>query len=116
MTIHVLRSLMLVLLAVLMLSVCSPGPPTPASTLGSSTVTKTTGSTPTVIPAPTPPIGVDAADLRGVSLQVWHAFAGGAYGVFANQVALFNVVNEWGIVVAQTGYGDYTTLFDAVNA
>jgi ABC-type glycerol-3-phosphate transport system substrate-binding protein len=116
MTIHALRSLMLVLLAVLMLSACSPGPPTPASTLGSSTVTKTTGSTPTVTPAPTPPIGVDAADLRGVSLQVWHAFAGGAYGVFANQVALFNVVNEWGIVVAQTGYGDYTTLFDAVNA
>jgi len=107
---------MLVLLAALMLSACSPGSPTPASTLGSSTVTKTTGPTPTVTPAPTPPIGVDAADLRGVSLQVWHAFAGGAYGVFANQVALFNAINEWGIVVAQTGYGDYTTLFDAVNA
>jgi len=59
---------------------------------------------------------VDPAALRGVSLQVWHAFAGGAYGVFANQVAQFNAVNEWGIVVTQTGYGDYVTLFDAVNA
>jgi ABC-type glycerol-3-phosphate transport system substrate-binding protein len=58
---------------------------------------------------------VDLAALRGVSLQVWHAFAGGADGVFTNQVARFNTINEWGIVVTQTGYGDYTTLFDAVN-
>jgi len=116
MTIHALRSLTLVLLAALILSACSPGSPTPASTLGLSTVTETTGPTPTVTPELTPPISVDPAALRGVSLQVWHAFAGGAYGVFANQVAQFNAVNEWGIVVTQTGYGDYVTLFDAVNA
>ena len=107
---------MLVLLAVLMLSACSPGTPTPASTVDLPTVTETTVPTPTVTPAQTPPIGVDPAALRGVSLQVWHAFSGGAADVFANQVARFNAVNEWGFVVTQTGYGDYTTLFDAVNA
>jgi ABC-type glycerol-3-phosphate transport system substrate-binding protein len=58
---------------------------------------------------------VDPAALRGLSLQVWHAFSGESDGVFVDQVARFNAVNEWGIIVTQTGYGDYTTLFDAVN-
>jgi ABC-type glycerol-3-phosphate transport system substrate-binding protein len=116
MTIHAPRSLTLFLLMAMILSACGAGFPTPASTRGPSSATKTTGSTPSVTPTPTPPIGVDPAALHGVSLQVWHAFAGGTYGVFANQVAQFNAVNEWGFVVTQTGYGDYTTLFDAVNA
>ena len=115
MTIRTLRSLRLVLLAALMLSACTPGPPTLLSTPSLPTVTGTTGPTSTVTPTPTPPIGVDPTALRGVSLQVWHAFAGGAYGVFADQVARFNAANEWGIVVTQIGYGDYPTLFDAIN-
>jgi ABC-type glycerol-3-phosphate transport system substrate-binding protein len=122
---------MLALLAALVLSTCSPGSPIPASTLDlptvtgatgptltgttGSTPTGTTGPTPTVTPTQTPPIGVDPAALRGLSLQVWHAFSGAAGGVFTDQVAGFNAANEWGIVVTQTGYGDYTTLFDAVN-
>ncbi len=103
---------MLVLLTALMLSACGPGSLTPVSTEGPPTVTKTTSPT----PSQTPSISVDPVALRGISLQVWHAFAGGAYGVFADQVARFNSENEWGFVVTQTGYGDYTTLFDAVNA
>lgn len=116
MTIHAHRSLRLVLLAMLVLSACSPGSPTPTPTLSLPTISRTAGLTPTVTPTQAPSIGVDPPVLRGLSPQVWHAFAGGAYDVFANQVALFNAVNEWGIVVTQTGYGDYTTLFDAVNA
>jgi ABC-type glycerol-3-phosphate transport system substrate-binding protein len=115
MTTSSLRSLLPVLLAVLLLSACSPGSPTPASTLDLPAVTGTTVPIPTVTNTQTPPIGVDPAALRGISLQVWHAFSGAADGVFADQVALFNAVNQWGIVVTQTGYGDYTTLFDAVN-
>ena len=115
MILHSLCSLRPVLLAALLLSACTPGSPTPAATPGLPTVSVTTVSTPSVPPTPTPFIGVDPAALRGVSLQVWHAFAGGAYEVFTGQVARFNAANEWGIVVTQTGYGDYTTLFDAVN-
>ncbi|HEY5268947.1 MAG TPA: extracellular solute-binding protein [Anaerolineales bacterium] len=115
MTIHALRSLKLVLLAALMLSACSPGSPTPTSTVDLPTATGTTGPAPTVTPTATPPISVNPAALRGVSLQVWHAFSGAANDVFADQVARFNAVNEWGIVVTQSGYGDYMTLFDAVN-
>jgi len=115
MTIHALRSLKLVLLAALMLSACSPGSPTPPSTVDLPIATGTTGPTATITPTQTPPIGVDLATLNGVNLQVWHAFSGGANDVFIDQVARFNTVNEWGILVTQTGYGDYTTLFDAVN-
>jgi ABC-type glycerol-3-phosphate transport system substrate-binding protein len=115
MTIHSLRSLRLVLLAVLMLSACTPGSPTPASTPSLPAATGTTGPIPTLTPTQVPPIGVDPASLRGISLQVWDAFSGGADGVFADQVAQFNAANQWGIVVTRTGYGDYTTLFDAVN-
>jgi ABC-type glycerol-3-phosphate transport system substrate-binding protein len=59
---------------------------------------------------------VDASALRGVSIQVWDAFAGGSAVVFNNQADLFNAVNEWGIIVNPTGYGDYPSLFDAVNS
>jgi ABC-type glycerol-3-phosphate transport system substrate-binding protein len=59
---------------------------------------------------------VDPAALRGLNLQVWHAFSGGADKVFTDQVAQFNATNQWGITVTQVGYGDYPTLFDTVNS
>jgi len=103
------------LLAALMLSACSPGSPTPAATPTLPAPTGTAGPTSTVTPTQIPPIRVDPASLHGISLQVWDAFSGGADGIFTSQVAQFNASNEWGIVVTRTGYGDYTTLFDAVN-
>lgn len=113
------RSLTLVLLALVLLSACSPGTSTPASTPtstpGPSTFTETPGPTPTVPLTPTPGIRVDPAALRGLNIQVWHAFSGAAESVFADQVAQFNASNQWGIVVNQAGYGDYTSLFEAVN-
>ncbi|MCX6034100.1 MAG: extracellular solute-binding protein [Chloroflexi bacterium] len=115
MTISSLRSLLHVLLAVMLLSACSPGSPTPTSTPDLPAVTGTTVPTPANTPTQTPSIGVDPAALRGISLQVWHAFSGAANDVFTSQVARFNADNEWGIVVTQAGYGDYTTLFEAVN-
>ena len=130
MTIFARHSLILILLVALILPACSLATPTPASTLDLPTLTRTTGSThsltgtasptftstSTLTPTLTPSIGVDPAALRGLSLQVWHAFTGGAALVFADQVSKFNAINEWGILVNQAGYGDYTTLFETVNA
>ena len=110
------RSLVLVLLAVLILSACSPGPLPPTSTLHQPTFTPTTGSTPSITPSQTPSINVDPAALRGVTLQVWHAFNGDANTLFSSQVALFNSVNKWGITLTQSSFGDFTTLFNAVNS
>ena len=114
---RLIRLLALSLFAALALSACSPGSPAPASTpdLPAVTATSSPTPTPTLTPTPFPTIAVAPAALRGVSIQVWHAFAGPAYDVFTRQVGQFNAVNEWGIVVSETGYGDYTSLFNAMN-
>jgi multiple sugar transport system substrate-binding protein len=105
-----------VLVAALVLSACSPGTFTPTITPDPSPAATKPGSTPIFSPSQTPTIVVDPATFRGLSLQVWNAFSGAAGTVFADQVAVFNATNQWGIMVTQTHYGDYPTLFDAVNS
>jgi ABC-type glycerol-3-phosphate transport system substrate-binding protein len=58
---------------------------------------------------------VDPASLVGLNIQVWHAFAEPAHDLFMSQVAQFNADNQWGITVTPTGYGNYASLFEAVN-
>jgi ABC-type glycerol-3-phosphate transport system substrate-binding protein len=107
-----------ILLGALGLTACTPGRSThPTST--------SSGAAPSDLPpdgetpAPTqttealPPVRV--TDLRGVTVQAWHAFAGPAYELFASQAAQFNAFNEWGIIVAPTAYRDYPELFEAVQ-
>ncbi len=116
------RLLLLSLLAVLAFSACGPGSAFPSATPAPPTVTGTSSPSPTPIPSPTvtstpqPAIDVNSAALRGVSIQVWDAFAGPASSLFTNQAAQFNSDNQWGILVKPSGYGDYTSLFDAMNA
>ena len=118
------RLLVLPLLTALVFSACTPASPEPAaSTPDRPTDTGTPG--PVLSPAPTatgtatstPPlvISVDPAALRGLKIQVWQAFSGPAANLFTSQAAQFNADNEWGIVVDPTGYGDYTSLFEAEN-
>jgi multiple sugar transport system substrate-binding protein len=102
------------LVAVLLLSACSSVTPSIYPTLDPSAVV--VDATPTLTPTALPTLGVDAASLRGLHLEVWHAFAGDSYTIFSQQVALFNAVNEWGITLTETGFGDYLTLFEAVQA
>ncbi len=108
------RILIFAAVALLLLSACSPGSnlPTPTPSLSVPSTT----SAPTLIPTLVPTLAGDPAALRGLTLQVWHAFAGGADAVFTSQVERFNSDNQWGIKVTQAGYGDYPTLFDAVNS
>jgi ABC-type glycerol-3-phosphate transport system substrate-binding protein len=115
------RLLVLFLLAALVFSGCIPGSSTPVIPLvlptltGASNPVPTSSPTPTITPTPLPVIGVDPASLRGLTIQVWDAFAGPASDLFTSQAAQFNSDNQWGIVVNPTGYGDYTSLFDAMN-
>ncbi len=99
------------LLAALVLSACTQATPSAVSTSSLPAVTLDPTATPTNLPT----LGVDPASLRGLSLQVWHAFAGESAQVFADQVALFNAVNEWGVTIVPTGYGDYLSLFEAMQ-
>jgi multiple sugar transport system substrate-binding protein len=117
------RLLALSLLAVLAFSACGTGSPTSGTSMaaspavnGSSNPSPSPSPAPSPTPTPLPTIGVDPAALHGVTIQVWHAFAGPAADLFTNQVAQFNADNQWGIVVTASDYGDYTSLFDAVNS
>ena len=113
------RLLVLSLLTVLTFSACGPSSPSPRATLDLPTVTGTPSPAPapTLTPSPTslPTLGVTPASLRGLRIQVWHAFAGPAYDLFTRQADQFTSENQWGILVQPTGYGDYTSLFDAMN-
>jgi len=108
-----------ILLAWLILAGCTLASPTPTATSGPSAVNGTRSPSPSPSPISTStqpaPIDLDGSALQGVSIQAWDAYAAGAADVFASQVALFNKVNQWGIVVNPTSFGDYPSLFDAVN-
>ncbi len=117
------RLAVLFLLAALAFSACETGSPTSGTPLaaspmvgsGSSSSTPSHNPAPSPTPTPLPTLGVNPTALHGVTIQVWQAFAGQAADLFNNQVAQFNADNQWGIVVTQSGYGDYTSLLDAVN-
>ncbi len=111
-----LRSIAPLMLGVLLLSACIEKPSAPTATASPPGATRTEGPTPTAAATPIPPIQIDPASLRGVEIQLWDAFAGSSSDAFATQVAQFNSSNQWGIVVTPTDYGDYTSLFEAVNA
>ena len=126
------RLFTLFLLPALLISACSPVPTLPAGTTESPTITDTASLLPTLSPTqvpsltptltatpsftPLPPIQVDPLSLRGLNVQVWHAFAGPANALFTSQTAQFNADNQWGIVINPTGSSDYNGLFEAVNA
>ena len=111
-----LQGLYPLLIAALLLVGCVPGATTLPPTTDPSVPTPSPTRTPTATASQVPPIQVDDAALRGLRIQVWHAFTGEAYQVFSDQVELFNAVNEWGLEVSEQGYGDYTTLLEAVES
>jgi ABC-type glycerol-3-phosphate transport system substrate-binding protein len=112
----ILRIACLTLLAAFVFSACGPATSTSTSTSGLLTGTPSDTSTPAITPTPAPQIEIAPDALRGARIQVWHAFSGPAADVFTTQLAQFNTLNPWGIVVYQTAYGDYSTLFDSVDS
>jgi len=117
------RALTLLLIGAFLLAACgaAPSPTAPAAAsstpppTATGTPSPTLTSTPSATPTRTAPLTLDAAALHGLSLQVWDAFSGPAAAAFAARAEAFNTSNEWGLTVDRTDYGDYPSLFDAVN-
>ncbi len=108
----------LFLAAALILSACGPVTAVPTSDLSA---TDTPGATRPVARATAtatraPSINLDAAALRGIRIQVWHALRGASEEAFLSLMARFNSVNEWDITVDATSQGDYRTLGEAVDS
>ena len=96
-------------LALMFLSACQSSPtagPRP-STTETSAISSTSQSTsaptlrPTLAPTVTPSsnLGVEPAELNGISLQFWHTWSGDTERAVRELVGTFNVENEWGIRV-----------------
>lgn len=98
------------LLATLLLSACLPLLPGGDGTARPSSEVSSPGETATPSPTALPTLGIEADEMRGTELLVWHAFAGPAAGLIAEQVARFNAANSWGLAVTAVGYADYHEL------
>ncbi|MEP0806706.1 MAG: extracellular solute-binding protein [Chloroflexota bacterium] len=99
-----------------LLSSCAP--PTP---LAPATQTPPPAATETPSAAQTPAetvsrLKVEKEALRGVQVTVWHPWFGAEASLFDLQVAQFNAVNEWGIVVRAEGKGNFSELFAQTDA
>jgi multiple sugar transport system substrate-binding protein/sn-glycerol 3-phosphate transport system substrate-binding protein len=107
-----LLGLLPVLLA-LLLSACSPGFPT----LGPLVTNTPASLKKTATPAPTdqPRIGIEPEALAGLTIQVSYAFVDSSASHFDDQVAEFNTLNEWGIVVYPQANHSYNSLFGTVS-
>ena len=104
------------ILLMLWTAACAPLTPsdTPASATPTELPDETAIASPTISPVPS--LGIDPASLVGIEIDTWHAFAGEAQRLFDEQVSLFNAVNEWGIIIRATGFGDYLALDEAMQA
>ncbi len=101
-------------LLLIVLAACSAGA-TPGVPEPSGPSTRTPPPALTLWPSPTPDLGADVEDVRGVHLRVWHAFTGKAAVAFETQIALFNTVNEWGITVYVERQPEYRALYEALR-
>lgn len=110
------RSLMLTVLLLVFLASCTP--PTPRSAVAVTPSPPAT-ETPSAAPTPTETVNrleVEKEALRGAQVTVWHPWFGAEASLFELQVAQFNAVNEWGIVVRAEGKGNFSELFAQTDA
>jgi ABC-type glycerol-3-phosphate transport system substrate-binding protein len=112
----VLRKLYIsVLLFAFLLSACTPSPSTDSSTrTPRPAVTEKASDTKTPAPAVSS-LNVEEDALRGTRVTVWHPWFGAEASLFESQVAQFNTVNEWGIVVGAESMGNYSELFSQTS-
>jgi ABC-type glycerol-3-phosphate transport system substrate-binding protein len=110
------RSLTLVGISfVLILSACTPATSTNSSTrTPRPTVTEEASNTKAPAPAASR-LNVEEEALRGTGVTVWHPWFGAEASLFESQVAQFNTVNEWGIVVGAESKGNYSELFSQMS-
>ncbi len=111
----------LILLAAVTLAACEPltslpSTPSPLTVTAAASAIPAPTITPTADTLPETLIHIAPESLRGVQIKVWHAFTGPTADLFRAQFADFNTLNPWGIVVFSAAQGNYTALFEAVNA
>lgn len=109
------RLLALLLLLASLLSACAPPTPLTPTQIPPPSATRE----PSVAATPTQAVSklnIETEALRGAQVTVWHPWFGAEASLFESQVAQFNTVNEWGIVVRAEGKFNYGELFTQTDA
>ncbi len=101
------------LLLIFLLSACQPTATPPTSTPVSAKATKS--PPPTATPIPVSNFDIEAEDLKGIEIEVWHAWFGAPAALLDLQINEFNKENPWGIKVRAAYQGSYNMLFNAVT-
>jgi len=61
-------------------------------------------------------LNVEEEALLGAQVQIWHPWFGAEASLFESQVAEFNKINEWGIIVSAESKSNYSELFLETDA
>jgi multiple sugar transport system substrate-binding protein len=103
------------LLIPLIFSACqtpsSPGVPT-----STPSVIETKAPAATNTPVVESRLGVQVEALKGLTVDVWHAWYGAPSSLFDSQVKEFNSTNPWGILVQAKSLQNYTELYEQASA
>src|SRR5258706_1399392 len=103
------KSFRVLFLSILLLSACAPSI-TPVAGTPPPNMTEEVSAQQTPTPAVSK-LNIQKEALRGVHFMVWHPWFGAQASLFESQVAQFNKVNEWRIVVDAVGKENYSELY-----
>lgn len=109
------KLLALLLLLSFVLSACAPPTPLTPTQTPSSSATEKPSAEATSTPAVSQ-LNVAKEALRGTQVTVWHPWFGAEASLFESQVAQFNTLNEWGIVVSAESRTNFSELFTQTEA
>jgi ABC-type glycerol-3-phosphate transport system substrate-binding protein len=108
------KSFYVLFLSILLLSACAPSI-TPVAGTPPPNATEEVSAQKTSTPAVSK-LNVQKEALRGVHFTVWYPWFGAQASLFESQVAQFNKVNEWGIVVDTVGKENYSELYSQTTS
>jgi sn-glycerol 3-phosphate transport system substrate-binding protein len=109
------KAFSLVVLLSILFSACTPPTPLTPTQPPPPSATEKPSAAETATPQVSQ-LNVEKEALRGTQVTVWHPWFGAEASLFESQVAEFNTVNEWGIVVSAEGKSNFSELFDQTDA
>ena len=101
------------LLIGLFLTACTPAQPSASTETPQPTVTPVPGFTPPALPETR--LNVEEEALRGKQVTVWYPWFGAEATLLESQIAQFNKIDPYGIVVVASGKSNYSELYQQTD-
>jgi ABC-type glycerol-3-phosphate transport system substrate-binding protein len=118
-----LKIIPFILFGIFLVTACysqpSPTPTAVSATLElsptSTSLPATRTPTPTITPQPTSSLGINEADLDGITLKFWHPWSGETEAAIQDSLAEFNTNNKYGITVEGISHGSLNSLYEKIE-